>query len=79
MFPGKKERHTLISHISNMFTSDKVMRPVSFTLKSDAFVYLPEKDVTVRAEVQGVTVLLSVRIAATQLKVHLLPLQMTFI
>lgn len=32
-----------------------------------------------RAEVQGVTVLLSVRIAAAQLKVHLLPLQMTFI
>lgn len=40
---------------------------------------LPEKDVTVCAEVQGVAVLLSVRIAAAQLKVHLLPLQVTFI
>lgn len=40
---------------------------------------LPEKDVAVCAEVQGVTVLLSVRIAAAQLKVHLLPLQVTFI
>lgn len=36
--------------------------------------YLPEEDVAVCAEVQGVTVLLSVRIAAAQLKVHLLPL-----
>lgn len=42
-------------------------------------VYLPEEDVTVCAEVQGITVLLSVRIAAAQLKVHLLPLQVTFI
>lgn len=41
--------------------------------------YLPEKDVAVCAEVQGVTVLLSVRIAAAQLEVHLLPLQLTLI
>lgn len=40
---------------------------------------LPEEDVAVCAEVQGVAVLLSVRIAAAQLKVHLLPLQVTFI
>lgn len=40
---------------------------------------LPEKDVTVCAEVQGIAVLLSVRIASAQLKVHPLPLQMTFI
>lgn len=40
---------------------------------------LPEEDVTVCAEVQGVAVLLSVRIAAAKLKVHLLPFQMTFI
>lgn len=40
---------------------------------------LPEKDVAVCAEVQGVTVLLSVRIAAAQLKVHLFPLQVTFV
>ena len=41
--------------------------------------YLPEEDVAVCAEVQGVTVLLSVRVAAAQLEVHLLPLQVTFI
>lgn len=41
--------------------------------------YLPEKDVAVRAEVQGVAVLLSVRIAAAQLEVHSLPLQVTFL
>lgn len=35
---------------------------------------LPEEDVAVCAEVQGVTILLSVRVAAAQLKVHLLPL-----
>lgn len=40
---------------------------------------LPEKDVAVCAEVQSVTVLFSARIAAAQLKVHLLPLQLTFI
>lgn len=40
---------------------------------------LPEKDVAVCAEVQGVAVLLSVRIAAAQLKVHFFPLQVTFI
>lgn len=41
--------------------------------------YLPEKDVAVRAEVQGVAVLLSLRIAAAQLKVHFLPLQVAFV
>lgn len=41
--------------------------------------YLPEEDVAVCAEVQGVTVLFSVRIAATQLEVHLLPLQVTLL
>lgn len=41
--------------------------------------YLPEQDVAVSAEVQGVAVLLPVWVAATQLEVHLLPLQVTFI
>lgn len=41
--------------------------------------YLPEQDVAVCAEVQGVAVLLPVRVAAAQLEVHLLPLQVTFI
>lgn len=41
--------------------------------------YLPEEDVAVCAEVQGVAVFFSVRIAAAQLKVHLLPLQLTFV
>lgn len=40
---------------------------------------LPEKDVAMCAEVQGVTVLLSARIAAAQLEVHLLPLQVAFV
>lgn len=40
---------------------------------------LPEQDVAVSAEVQGVAVLLSVRVTAAQLEVHLLPLQVTFI
>lgn len=40
---------------------------------------LPEQDVAVCAEVQGVTVLFSVRVAAAQLEVHLLPLQEAFI
>lgn len=47
--------------------------------KEEKKCYLPEKDVAVGAEVQCVTVLLSVRIAAAQLRVHLLPLQETFI
>lgn len=41
--------------------------------------YLPEENVAVCAQVQRVTVLLSVRIATAQLEVHLLPLQMTLI
>lgn len=41
--------------------------------------YLPEEDVAVCAEVQGVAVLLSVRIAAAQLEVHFLPLQVALL
>lgn len=41
--------------------------------------HLPEEDVAVRAEMQRVAVLLPVRIAAAQLEVHLLPLQVTFV
>lgn len=41
--------------------------------------YLPEQDVAVSAEVQRVAVLLPARVAAAQLEVHLLPLQVTFI
>lgn len=48
-------------------------------MKENEAEYLPEKDVAVCAEVQGVTVLLSVRIAAAQLKVNFFPLQVTFI
>lgn len=48
-------------------------------MKENEAEYLPEKDVAVCAEVQGVAVLLSVRIAAAQLKVHFFPLQVTFI
>lgn len=40
---------------------------------------LPEEDVAVCTEVQGFTVLLSDRVAATQLKVHLLPLQLALV
>lgn len=48
-------------------------------MKENEAEYLPEKDVAVCAEVQGVAVLLSVRIAAAQLKVNFFPLQVTFI
>lgn len=41
--------------------------------------HLPEKDVAVCAEMQRVAVLLSVRITAAQLEVHLLPLQVTLV
>lgn len=40
---------------------------------------LPEKYVAVCAEVQSITVLLSVWVAAAQLEVHLLPFQMAFV
>lgn len=41
--------------------------------------HLPKKDVAVCAEMQRVAVLLSVRITAAQLEVHLLPLQVTLV
>lgn len=41
--------------------------------------HLPEKNVAVCAEMQRVAVLLSVRITAAQLEVHLLPLQVTLV
>lgn len=41
--------------------------------------HLPEEDVAVGAEVQRVAVLLPVSIAAAQLEVHLLPLQVTLV
>ena len=41
--------------------------------------YLPEEDVAVCAEVERLAVLLQTRVAADQLEVHLLPLQLALL
>lgn len=77
---GRKTKHARRLN-SNGFARVYLQRFCSKSLIKwkNKHAHLPEKDVAVCAEMQRVAVLLSVRITAAQLEVHLLPLQVTLL